>query len=93
MGQVIRVTRFSLLPYCPPAPPVSYKVPRREEPTIAPVQIYLIVYPAPFVAPSEVNLMYTWVVEESSTNGLEALTTGVEQELRRRGALLADGPS
>ncbi len=39
------------------------------------------------------NLMYTWLVEEKSTRGLEEVTTGVEQELRKRGELLLEGPS
>ncbi len=89
----MRVRVFSLLPYCPAAPPVSYKVPTFEETVIAAVQVYNMVYPAPFHNAFEINLMYTWLEEERSIKGLAALTEGVEQELKKRRELLPVDPS
>ena len=57
MGQVRRVRRLSPLPYGPPAPPVSYKVPLVGEKVVAEEHLYCKVYPAPFVYKSQVNLM------------------------------------
>ena len=94
IGHEMRVMMLSLEPpYCPTAPPVSYSVPLGDGAVTTALQVYTMVYPAPVVRVSEVNLMYTWLVEARKVKGLELLTAGVAHELMKRGTLPVEGPS